>query len=63
MREELQRLADAGGPEADLVLDSLGIARAPPPRPKVYAVKGKEGAIVYSSDKAYAKALAKELLP
>ena len=59
MRDELQRLADVGGPEADLVLDSLGIARGPPPRPKLHAVKGKGGAMVYSADAQYAKAIAK----
>jgi hypothetical protein len=62
-REQLERLADAGGPEADLVLRSLGIATKPTPRPKLHQVRAKGGAMVYSSDLAYAKGLAKGLPP
>ena len=61
-RDQLQRLADAGGPEADLVLRSLGIEAKPPERPKLHAVKAKpKDAVVYSTDLAFAKSLAKGL--
>jgi hypothetical protein len=61
-RDQLQRLADAGGPEAALVLRSLGIQAKPEPRPKLHAVKAKRiDATIYSTDLAFAKSLAKGL--
>ena len=59
-RDQLQRLADAGGPEADLVLRSLGIEAKPPERPKLHAARRKD-ITVYSHDLAFAKSLAKGL--
>ena len=60
-RDQLQRIHDAGGSEAELVLQSLGLATKPPKRPKIHVVKRKGGLVIYSEDLAYAKALAKEL--
>jgi hypothetical protein len=61
-RDQLQRLADAGGPEADLVLRSLGISAKPPKKPDLHVVKAKRiDATISSTDLAFAKSLAKGL--